>query len=120
MKRPKTPEQRERLIQKLIASPPSRIRPERVRARKAKSARTYPSKWLRDIWREQHGNCFYCKLRMEYMTIDHKVPLSRGGKTERRNVVGACEPCNTAKGSLMPEDFDPAPVRAFRLGRINE
>lgn len=30
-------------------------------------------------------------------TVDHIVPLSRGGRTERSNMQGLCTPCHRAK-----------------------
>ena len=37
--------------------------------------------------------------------MDHIVPLSRGGKTEKNNVVPCCKACNTAKKSRLPMDW---------------
>lgn len=33
------------------------------------------------------------------LTIDHIIPISRGGKNERSNVQVLCEPCNLKKGA---------------------
>lgn len=30
--------------------------------------------------------------------MDHLLPLARGGKTTKKNVVVSCKACNTAKG----------------------
>ncbi|MCB0357119.1 MAG: HNH endonuclease [Bdellovibrionales bacterium] len=38
------------------------------------------------------------------MTMDHKVPIARGGKTTKGNVVAACKKCNTAKKHLTPAE----------------
>ena len=45
--------------------------------------------------------CHYCKkhLNWEDATLDHVVPLSKGGKTVENNLVLACAPCNFAKGN---------------------
>ncbi len=51
---------------------------------------------------ERDGNrCVYCGAT-ERLSIDHKVPLSKGGTSETRNLVTACHSCNSAKGN-MPE-----------------
>lgn len=42
--------------------------------------------------------CAYCGVRKE-MTIDHVVPLSRGGRHCVANLVPACLRCNLSKGS---------------------
>lgn len=60
-----------------------------------------------EIYSEQHGLCHYCGCRMIFtikpeptmFTIDHVVPLSRGGSNQRSNLVGACKACNEAKGN---------------------
>jgi 5-methylcytosine-specific restriction endonuclease McrA len=51
--------------------------------------------------------CFYCgaKLRPANRTLDHKLPLSRGGTNTIDNVVPACRPCNQRKHRLTTEEF---------------
>lgn len=48
--------------------------------------------------------CAYCGVRVtkKRATIDHVKPLSRGGTNARRNMVLACQPCNTRKADLSP------------------
>ena len=55
----------------------------------------------------QNGVCHYCKMRieMDQWSIDHRVPLSRGGTNARRNKIGACKTCNNQKGSLTELEF---------------
>jgi hypothetical protein len=50
------------------------------------------------------GVCFYCEAERA-LTIDHYIPTGRGGTSDPRNLVPACEECNSMKGDLMPEDF---------------
>jgi len=47
--------------------------------------------------------CQYCysRLRRCDCTLDHIIPVSKGGKTNWTNVVTACGPCNTAKGNKL-------------------
>lgn len=51
--------------------------------------------FLRDLY-----TCQYCgnDLDAKECTIDHVIPVSRGGKTCWSNVVTACTYCNVAKG----------------------
>ena len=42
--------------------------------------------------------CRYCGTRSA-LTIDHVVPLSKGGKWVWENLVTACTKCNGKKGS---------------------
>lgn len=53
--------------------------------------------------------CHYCKeeLWRENSTIDHIVPLSKGGSDRRENKVHCCRRCNTLKGSLTLLQFRP-------------
>lgn len=49
--------------------------------------------------------CQYClkKLPEKRLTIDHVIPLSKGGRHEWTNVVTACSHCNNRKGDKTPE-----------------
>lgn len=38
-------------------------------------------------------------------TIDHKIPLSRGGSWKRYNLTCACRRCNELKGSMTDDEF---------------
>jgi len=38
--------------------------------------------------------------------MDHLVPLSRGGKASRNNVVPACKECNSRKKYLLPLEWE--------------
>lgn len=59
-----------------------------------------------DKWVGQNGLCAYCGCEMtregdyqalDYCTIDHVVPLSRGGKHDHGNMVLCCRSCNSKK-----------------------
>jgi 5-methylcytosine-specific restriction endonuclease McrA len=47
--------------------------------------------------------CHYCGK--EGGTIDHRVPVYRGGADRQDNCVPSCFPCNTLKGGLTEEEF---------------
>ncbi len=59
----------------------------------------------------QDGACFYCGRTMTLSignrraTIDHRVPLSRGGRHDPDNLVAACYRCNQWKGDEEEETF---------------
>ncbi|EER95913.1 hypothetical protein BDA96_02G046800 [Sorghum bicolor] len=46
--------------------------------------------------------CQYCSSG-DNLTIDHVIPISRGGKWEWENLVTACARCNSRKGQKTPE-----------------
>ena len=53
------------------------------------------------------GICHYCgrSTTPRELTMDHIVPVSRGGKSTKGNVVPACKECNSAKKQLLPMDW---------------
>jgi len=77
------------------------IRREKARARELRQS----GWWKRRI---ADGRCHYCGCLVgaRRLTLDHVVPLIRGGKSVRANVVPACKDCNSAKQSLLPWEWD--------------
>lgn len=57
--------------------------------------------------------CQYCgeKLFLNQITIDHIVPLSKGGTDSFNNCVIACKPCNYHKADL---DLDKCGLKLIR------
>lgn len=53
----------------------------------------------KNILRRDNFTCQYCGLSSQYLTVDHILPKSRGGKTTWVNVVVACKPCNLRKAN---------------------
>ena len=51
--------------------------------------------------------CVYCAVHLDQSTatLDHVVPLARGGAHDPGNLVVACAPCNRLKGDLQPYEF---------------
>jgi 5-methylcytosine-specific restriction protein A len=82
-----------------IDSDPRRIKSEREKARKLKKTQW----WLNKLNR---GLCHYCekKFKSSQLTLDHVVPLARGGTTTQGNVVPACKACNQDKKLHTPVD----------------
>ena len=73
---------------------------------KAQARRLRASAW----WRRRiaAGRCGYCGQAVppRQLTMDHRVPLVRGGRSTRMNLVPACKACNTAKKYLLPMEWD--------------
>jgi len=44
-----------------------------------------------------------CKLEQETATLEHVIPLGRGGLDNPNNITLACKPCNDERGNNMPE-----------------
>lgn len=55
--------------------------------------------------RDRHV-CAYCGSHFvePELTVEHILPVSRGGRHEWTNVVTACRSCNTRKGNRRPEE----------------
>jgi len=53
------------------------------------------------------GLCYYCNnnFPIKELTMDHIVPVSRGGKSIKSNVVPCCKKCNTKKKHLVPIEW---------------
>lgn len=66
-------------------------------------------KYLQLFYQEQDGICAYCPRHVpfEEWTLDHKVPLVRGGTNAHANLVGCCRPCNIEKGDRTDQEFRP-------------
>ena len=53
-------------------------------------------------WRQQLGKgiCYHCemKFKADELTMDHLIPIIRGGKSDKKNCVPSCKDCNSKKG----------------------
>jgi len=77
------------------------IKREKAKARKLKNTRW----WRRKV---ERGICYYCgrKVPPEELTMDHRIPLSRGGTSDKSNIVPACKECNAKKKYLLPWEWE--------------
>ena len=73
---------------------------EREKARTLRKSRWWQQK-LAD------GVCHYCSETFEkrLLTMDHIVPVARGGKSVKGNVVVCCKDCNTEKAAKTPVEM---------------
>ncbi len=90
------------------------VGPEAVLREKEKARALKRTRW----WQRQidRGVCFYCQqpVARDQVTLDHIVPLIRGGQSTRSNVVLACKACNSRKKYLLPMEWEEY-LRAMRL-----
>ena len=79
---------------------------EEIRKEKEKARRQRRTHWWKN--RIQKGVCYYCHRRVgrENLTMDHLVPLARGGKSKKGNLVPACKDCNSKKKYLLPVEWE--------------
>ncbi len=73
---------------------------EKVKARELRQSQW----WKNEIAR---GICHYCgeKFKSSELTMDHVVPISRGGKSTKGNIVPCCKECNNKKKYMTPVDM---------------
>lgn len=79
----------------------SDLKRERRKARKLRESQW----WKRRVAK---GQCHYCERETppKELTMDHIVPIARGGKSTRGNVVTCCKSCNNAKKQLLPMEWE--------------
>lgn len=77
------------------------IKKERHKAREIRSSRW----WKR---RCAKGVCYYCgkAVAPKELTMDHIVPVARGGRSTKGNLVPACKICNNKKKQLLPMEWE--------------
>ncbi len=79
--------------------------PEHISREREKGRQLRNSQW----WKNQlgRGRCYYCgaQVHPRQLTMDHVVPVVRGGCSTRSNVVPCCKDCNSAKKNLVPSEW---------------
>ena len=61
--------------------------------------------WKSRVMKE--GKCHYCSTPVTWKTatMDHIVPLSRGGRSTPGNIAVSCKDCNTQKKDHLPVEW---------------
>ena len=82
------------------------ITEEEVKREREKSRELRKSRWWKN--RVALGRCHWCgkQFTAEELTMDHIVPVTRGGKASRNNVVPSCRECNSRKKYLLPMEWE--------------
>ena len=77
------------------------IRREKNKARELRRTRWWQQKTA-------SGTCWYCGCQVGFknLTMDHVIPLARGGRSTRDNLVPSCKECNTRKKSSLPIEWE--------------
>lgn len=83
-----------------------------------------PSYEKREILKNTYGICACCgkKLALKTMTVDHGIPLNRGGTNAKENLVALCYDCNQDKGSdfYLPTGCYPAIKGTTRFQELTQ
>ncbi|OFZ14880.1 MAG: HNH endonuclease [Bdellovibrionales bacterium RBG_16_40_8] len=85
-----------------------------VQREKMKARELRASQW----WSQQigPGTCHYCheKFARKELTMDHIVPIIRGGKSTKSNIVVSCKACNSKKKYFTPVELTMQAINAKR------
>jgi 5-methylcytosine-specific restriction endonuclease McrA len=84
----------------------SDVSEQQVKREKDKARELRRSQWWKN--RIGRGVCHYCSgiFPPDELTMDHVVPITRGGTSSRCNLVPACKECNNRKKYLLPLEWE--------------
>jgi len=84
----------------------SHVTEDDIKREKARARELRKTQW----WKRRcsTGICYYCGKRVSpgELTMDHIVPIIRGGKSRKGNVVPACKECNNKKRHMLPVEWE--------------
>lgn len=77
-----------------------------IKKQRSKARELRKSQW----WKRKcdKGLCHYCNQQIppKELTMDHIVPVIRGGKSTKGNLVTSCKDCNNKKKQMLPIEWD--------------
>jgi 5-methylcytosine-specific restriction enzyme A len=77
-----------------------------IKAERRKARELRGTQW----WKRRcaKGVCYYCQqpTAPRELTMDHIVPIARGGRSSKGNLVPACKNCNNKKKHLLPMEWE--------------
>lgn len=83
-----------------VPNDPAHVARERQKAKELRK-----TDWWRNLLNK--GICHYCgkEFSPEELSMDHIVPVSRGGRSTKGNVVPSCKDCNNKKKYMTPVEI---------------
>jgi 5-methylcytosine-specific restriction enzyme A len=79
---------------------------EEIRRERNKARALRASPW----WQRKRaaGLCHHCggTFPVRDLTMDHLVPIIRGGRSTKGNVVASCKDCNSGRKHQLPFESD--------------
>ena len=69
--------------------------------------RTFTANERLIIYNKNKGRCAICGQFVPYdkFTVDHIIPLSKGGTNDLKNLQCACKTCNAIKQDILPDEL---------------
>jgi 5-methylcytosine-specific restriction protein A len=84
----------------------SHVTDEEIKREKLRAQMLRRSQW----WKRKcaQGVCYFChrKISPKQLTMEHLVPIIRGGRSTKGNVVPACKECNNKKKYFLPIEWE--------------
>ena len=84
----------------------SEVTEAEVKRERGKARELRNTQW----WKNKRGRgvCYFCgeKVPPGELTMEHVVPIVRGGKSVKSNLVPACKSCNSKKKYLLPIEWE--------------
>lgn len=91
-------EKRREIARKWVRDNPDKVQAMKVRRRAVVSEALPPGTW--DAIKARYGNrCLACGRTDRPLTVDHVIPLVRGGTHTAANIQPLCKPCNSQKNT---------------------
>jgi len=78
---------------------------EEIKREREKARALRKTRWWKQ--RLSRGTCYYCGHRFapDELTMDHIIPIIRGGKSTKNNIATACKDCNNKKKHMLPMEW---------------
>lgn len=99
-------------------------RTEKMIGERKENRRLFTPDEKKRLLKENLGICACCgkPLTLKTMTVEHIIPISRGGVTEDKNLTILCYDCNQRKGNMvfLPVGFYSALRCTKRFGEIEK
>jgi 5-methylcytosine-specific restriction endonuclease McrA len=80
------------------------VKGQRQRARQRNAEGHFSAEDVSRITAAQGGKCACCRMRRK-LTLDHIIPLAKGGSNWPANLQMLCKSCNSAKGARDQIEF---------------
>lgn len=74
---------------------------------KKQQRKKYTSEQRKIIYDRSEGRCQLCGRKISFfdMSIDHVIPISKGGADSMENLQASCIACNSFKSNILPDVF---------------
>ena len=69
----------------------------------------------KQIYRKTKGHCYLCGEFVDFdaFEIEHRIPRSKGGTNDLKNLYCSCHICNLIKHDIYPQDFNERITKIF-------